>query len=215
MACISAGHSVLLPVVLVPVLAATQWAAFQRQRRGCEARWHATGLGVGSVIDFRAACQRQLMSLQAEHDMLPRLRSSAYLFQHLSERLSTPRQGFSQHLVPSQTAQWLCLAQSESRAAPCPVPLQVHGPFQMLNIINFLVFRVTRTVLYSLEAVLAPASNPTYIVSPRLTAGACMGSTRFLSHSNTTTLVQVQESDLVLVQPCGPLGLLHLIAWTV
>lgn len=33
--------------------------------------------------------------------------------------------------------------------------MQVHGPFQMLNIIHFLVFRVTRSVLYSLECVLA------------------------------------------------------------
>jgi hypothetical protein len=42
-------------------------------------------------------------------------------------------------------------------------PWQVHGPFQMLNIINFLVFRITRTVLYSLETVLAP--TPAQIVS--------------------------------------------------
>jgi hypothetical protein len=33
----------------------------------------------------------------------------------------------------------------------------------MLNIINFLVFRITRTVLYSLETVLAP--TPAQIVS--------------------------------------------------
>lgn len=44
------------------------------------------------------------------------------------------------------------------------VPLQVHGPFQMLNIINFLVFRVTRTVLYSLEACMA-APNTAAVVS--------------------------------------------------
>lgn len=48
---------------------------------------------------------------------------------------------------------------------PPPTPskthTQVHGPFQMLNIINFLVFRVTRSVLYSLEAVLAPTPAQT------------------------------------------------------
>lgn len=44
------------------------------------------------------------------------------------------------------------------------LPLQVHGPFQMLNVINFIVFRITRAVLYSLEAVMA-APDTTAIVS--------------------------------------------------
>jgi len=42
--------------------------------------------------------------------------------------------------------------------------LQVHGPFQMLNTINILVFRVTRTILYSLEACMA-SPNTALVVS--------------------------------------------------
>lgn len=54
----------------------------------------------------------------------------------------------------------------------CAVVLQVHGPFDMLNIIHFIVFRITRTVLYSLECVLAgdPAQTVSVVATRRLAA---------------------------------------------
>ena len=51
--------------------------------------------------------------------------------------------------------------------------MQVHGPFQMLNIIHFLVFRVTRTVLYSLECVLAGSPAKTVSQQSYLGCLAC------------------------------------------
>ena len=36
---------------------------------------------------------------------------------------------------------------------------QVNSPFQMLNMINFLVFRITRGVVFSLELCLAPRAD--------------------------------------------------------
>jgi hypothetical protein len=44
------------------------------------------------------------------------------------------------------------------------VVLQVQAPFRMLNMINFLVFRVTRGVLFALEICMA-AGDPAKIVS--------------------------------------------------
>lgn len=60
------------------------------------------------------------------------------------------------------------------RPPPPKSHAQVHSPFQMLNIINFLVFRVTRAVLYSLEAVLAP--------TPALTVSMCRQPARVIRH---------------------------------
>jgi hypothetical protein len=81
----------------------------------------------------------------------------------------------------------------------CPAStLQVHGPFQMLNIINFLVFRITRTVLYSLEAVLAPASDPAYIVSPQSLIRdplVVVGCVKILSHNETALRVHAETPD--------------------
>jgi hypothetical protein len=47
--------------------------------------------------------------------------------------------------------------------------LQVQAPFRMLNMINFLVFRVTRGVLFALEICMA-APDPAMIVSGAVTS---------------------------------------------
>jgi hypothetical protein len=55
-------------------------------------------------------------------------------------------------------------------AACCP---QVQAPFRVLNMINFLVFRVTRGVLLALEICMA-AGDPVKIVSRAAAAAASM-----------------------------------------